>query len=179
MNEIVIGGGEDDNKHVNVEYYKDKDKNVITEEQSTLSSFTEYTYNEQLAGVNKLYLNYDYGTLDNLSRYIQREINRKISGYKHQDIKKGIYDNVLLINVEDVLEKLVASKLKCLYCRCQLTIIYKYVREETQWTLDRIDNDLCHSSINTLVSCLKCNLKRRNINKDKFLFTRNLNIKKI
>lgn len=139
------------------------------------------THKEQLHAINKLYLNYDDTTYRNNpdNKNIQKEITRKINGYKHQDIKKGIYDELLLINMEDILEKMVSSKLKCLYCKTPVTIIYKYVREDCQWTLDRIDNDLCHSSANTIVSCLKCNLKRRNINKDKFLFTRNLNIKKL
>lgn len=173
-----IDNNNNTSKHV--EYYKN-----IKKEERKISGlpFVEYTHNEQLAMINKLYLNYviseDTKGIVSLSICIQREINRKISGYKHQDIKKKIYDELLLITMEDILEKLVASKLKCLYCKCLVNIIYKCVREESQWTLDRIDNDLCHSSDNTIVACLKCNLKRRNIDKDKFLFTRNLNIKKL
>ena len=154
-------------------------KNASNEERKVInSSFIEYSYTEQLEMINKLYLGCNDAS-SNLSICIKREINRKISGYKHQDIKNEIYNEKELINMEDVLEKLVASKLKCLYCKCSVNIIYKCVREETQWTLDRIDNDLCHSSSNTIISCLKCNLKRRNINKEKFLFTKSLRIKKI
>ena len=40
------------------------------------------------------------------------------------------------------------------------------VRDEQQWTLDRIDNDKCHSDENTVISCLKCNLQRRVKNSD-------------
>lgn len=155
-------------------------KNAINEERkifNSSSSFIEYSYIEQLEMINKLYLGFNDTT--NISLSIKRELNRKISGYKHQDIKNEIYNETELINIEDVLEKLVGSKLKCLYCKCNVNIIYKCVREETQWTLDRIDNDLCHSSSNTIISCLKCNLKRRNINKEKFLFTKRLKIKKM
>ena len=159
----------------NVEYYK-KEKE---DRKGIHLPSTEYSYKEQVDMINKLYLNCASSNTSDLSLCIQREINRKISGYKHQDIKKEIHDSDLLINMDDILEKMVASKLKCLYCKCSVTIIYKCVREESQWTLDRIDNELCHSSTNTIISCLKCNLKRRNINKDKFLFTRNLCIKKI
>lgn len=185
MTNNVDNNNECDNKNKNtsknVEYYK----NINKEERKGLGlTFVEYTHKEQLATINKLYLNncvlpsINSNNID-ISICIQREINRKISGYKHQDIKKEIYDELSLINMEDILEKMVASKLKCLYCKCLVNIIYKCVREESQWTLDRIDNDSCHSSDNTIVACLKCNLKRRNINKDKFLFTRNLNIKKL
>jgi len=142
----------------------------------------EYTYAHQLAMINQLYLNYTNNPKKrqtDISFCIKKEINKKINGYKHQDIKKGIYNDSLLINMEDILEKMVASKLKCFYCKCNVNILYKFVREESQWTLDRIDNDLCHSSDNTIISCLKCNLNRRNTNKEKFLFTRNLKIKKL
>jgi hypothetical protein len=178
----------ENNTSKNVQYRKSINNE---ERKSNNSSFTDYTYNEQLEMINKLYLNYEtilktrstnkenHDNNTNLSLAIQREINKKISGYKQQDIKNEIYEKELLINIEDILEKMVASKLKCLYCKCIVNIIYKCVREETQWTLDRVDNDLCHSSSNTIVSCLKCNLKRRNINKEKFLFTRNLKIKKM
>ena len=52
------------------------------------------------------------------------------------------------------------------------------MREPKQWTLDRIDNDKCHSKDNTVIACLKCNLDRRVTNIDKFKFTKQLNIMK-
>ena len=57
-------------------------------------------------------------------------------------------------------------------------LIYENVRQMNQWTLDRIDNNFGHNKNNLVISCLECNLKRRNIDKDKFLFTKRLNIKK-
>ena len=48
-----------------------------------------------------------------------------------------------------------------------------------QWTLDRIDNERPHTKDNILISCLECNLKRRRMDKDKFEFTKKLNIVKI
>jgi len=48
-----------------------------------------------------------------------------------------------------------------------------------QWTLDRIDNDMGHNNNNTVISCLGCNLQRRTTNQDKFLFTKQLKLKKI
>ena len=77
-----------------------------------------------------------------------------------------------------MVQKLVESKLKCYYCKSEMTLIYEKVRQMNQWTLDRIDNSLGHNGDNVLISCLECNLKRRNTSKDKFLFTKQLNIKK-
>ena len=129
----------------------------------------------QLPLINKLYLD---STQDfSYKKELLREIDKKIASYKSQDINKNKYgeDN---INQEQTIEKLVASKLKCYYCKCNMLIFYNKVRDMEQWTLDRIDNDLNHSAENVIVSCLRCNLQRRCQNKDKFLFTKQLKIVK-
>ena len=36
-------------------------------------------------------------------------------------------------------------KLKCFYCKCNLSLLYQDVRQNDQWTLDRIDNTLGHN----------------------------------
>lgn len=132
-------------------------------------------HKKQLDMINNYYLN---ETCDN-EVMLKREIQKKINSYKSQDINKELYNDLLLISLNDVVEKLVASKLKCYYCSCDILILYKDVRDQNQWTLDRIDNDKCHSNANTLISCLKCNLQRRTRDMNKFLFTKKLKINKI
>ncbi len=107
------------------------------------------------------------------------ELIHKIQGYKGQDVKKAIHDQVTLIQIEDVLEKLVSSQLTCCYCAKPILVLYKNVREPMQWTLDRIDNDLGHTRENTCISCLKCNLQRRVMDAGKFTFTKKLKIQKV
>ena len=115
---------------------------------------------------------------DSMETHVKREIARKISGYKAQDVKKNTYDSLLLVNVTNVLEKLVVSKLRCHYCENIVKVLFICARDPKQWTLDRIDNDRCHSTNNTVVCCLKCNLDRRVQDVDKFTFTKQLRIKK-
>jgi hypothetical protein len=105
------------------------------------------------------------------------ELNHKIQGYKGQDLKKDI--QVQIINLEDVLAKLVGSQLTCGYCSKPIYVLYKNVRDPMQWTLDRIDNALGHTSDNTCIACLKCNLQRRVMNAEKFSFTKKLKIAKL
>jgi hypothetical protein len=107
------------------------------------------------------------------------ELNHKIQSYKDQDKKKELHDQATLINLEEVLEKLVGSQLTCCYCSKPISVLYKNVREPTQWTLDRIDNALSHTRENTCIACLKCNLQRRVIHFDKFTFTKKLKIQKL
>jgi hypothetical protein len=103
-----------------------------------------------------------------------REINNKINGYKQQDVCKNMLDVNNFVSLKDVIDKIYNSNLKCYYCSEQMLILYKYVKEKRQWTLDRINNDLGHTCNNVIVSCLECNLQRRRKTKDAFTFTKQL-----
>ena len=109
----------------------------------------------------------------------QSEIKTKLNCYKSQDLKKNIYDNQLFITYEQLIEKIKESELKCYYCKDFIYILYEIVRENKQWTLDRIDNHLGHNKDNIVISCLQCNLKRRDTNSKKFLFTKQLILNKV
>jgi len=132
------------------------------------------SYNEQLKMLNKLFID---GECEN-DKLLKREIIKKINSYKSQDIHKKIYNELLIISLSDTLEKLVCSRLNCYYCKEHVLLFYKNVRDPKQWTLDRINNDLCHSNENTLISCMHCNLQRRTRDFNKFLFTKQLKITK-
>ena len=121
--------------------------------------------------VNQLFLEQSFNG-DNTTK---KELHKKINSYKQQDIKK---DKNLdgLISYEELLEKLVLSKLKCYYCRKDVLLLYENTREQKQWTLDRLDNSLGHTKDNVVVCCLKCNLERRCLNDEKFLFTKQMRI---
>lgn len=108
----------------------------------------------------------------------KKSLEQKIAGYKSQDIKKQVYDKDTLVTLKDVIDKLLTSTLKCVYCKKTLKVLYRMVRDPLQWTLDRIDNDLSHNVSNTVISCLSCNLKRRTTNKEKFIFSQNIKIVK-
>jgi len=106
-------------------------------------------------------------------------LRAKINGYKQQDVARSLYDSTRLISLQDVIHKLEQSGLNCCYCDEAVKIMYRTVRDPKQWTLDRVDNDDCHSAANTVIACLGCNLKRRVTDKDKFEFTKRLVIKKV
>lgn len=111
-------------------------------------------------------------------KLMKQQLERKISNYKQQDINKNMYDSTNIINLKETLSKLIESNLLCYYCNKEMLVLYEIVRENYQWTLDRIDNSLGHNKNNVLISCLHCNLKRRKQGKDAFLFTKQLQIVK-
>ncbi len=137
----------------------------------------KYTdYYTQINSINTIYLDEE---LNKENKLIKKSIIKKIYNYKQQDIKKLIYNKSLFIKEDKVIQKLVESKLKCFYCNTQVSLVYSNVKEPTQWTLDRIDNYCGHNKNNVLIACLKCNLERGCIDKNKFEFTKKLQIKKV
>ena len=109
----------------------------------------------------------------------KREILKKINSYKQQDINKKRYIETEFITYQETLEKLISSDLRCYYCQQPMQILYENVREKCQWTLDRIDNDICHSKNNLVVSCLGCNLQKRRRESEAFRFMKQMKIEKI
>jgi hypothetical protein len=112
-------------------------------------------------------------------QFVISELDKKIGNYKLQDITKKRFNCHHFVNIHNVIEKLHASNVSCYYCKENVYILYEISREMKQWTLDRIDNNIGHNSDNIVISCLDCNLKRRLINKDSFLFTKQLKLTRI
>lgn len=106
----------------------------------------------------------------------KQQIDHKLSGYKHQDVKKNIYDKSKFINFTQAIELLHLCNMTCAYCNENVVVLYENVREPYQWSLDRIDNYLGHNHDNLMVACLKCNLKRRRTNMDAFMFTKQMKL---
>ena len=135
-----------------------------------------FTIEKQLTLLNELSLlssNNSYKSL------IASQIEKKMAGYRSQDVMKKRLDESKFITLNYVIEKLTESQLKCFYCSVELFLLYDIVREMKQWTVDRIDNSLGHNIDNIVISCLECNLKRRKTGQGAFLFTKNLSIVKM
>tara|TARA_B110000967_G_C18741214_1_gene487833 strand:- start:283 stop:798 length:516 start_codon:yes stop_codon:yes gene_type:complete len=128
----------------------------------------------QIELVNSLYLNITH----QIEKLGTDELKKKLRSYKVQDDKRSNYNEKLFVTSHGVLEQLVMCKLKCFYCECNLSLLYQDVRQNDQWTLDRIDNTLGHNYNNIVISCLKCNLKRRTMDMNTFKQYRVVNVKK-
>jgi hypothetical protein len=136
-----------------------------------------YEYDNQLNIIKLIYEN-NYKSYDDISKIIIQQINKKIYGYKQQDIIKKLLDEKNFIMINSVINKMIECNLKCYYCSNEMLILYDISREKKQWSVDRIDNDKGHNFDNYHLACLECNLKRRRRSDDKFLFTKQLKILK-
>ena len=152
---------------------KKNKKRVVTERWNLSEEYL--TYEKQLEMIHAIQDN-NFGFFDDTSKILLREIERKIYGYKQQDLEKNHYHIEQFIYLKDIIEKMIACEMKCYYCFDPMFLLYEKVRESKQWSVDRLDNDQGHNQDNFVLACLECNLKRRRRTADKFLFTKQLTI---
>ena len=154
--------------------YDKESKKRIESEKWTFSE-EHYKYENQLKMIQDISNNNFHYTND-VSKIAIQEINKKLYGYKQQDILKKRYDETIFLTFQSVINKIIECELKCRYCTKEMNVLYDISREMTQWSVDRINNDLGHNIGNFHLACLDCNLKRRRRTDEKFLFTKQLNI---
>ena len=155
-------------------------KQIIINKKPDKKKDTENINNDMLkelnnvSTVNKMFLNEEFEN----KNIIKSNVMKKRSSYRTQDVNKDrLKDD--FITYDEIIEKLVISKLKCSYCKENVLILYENKRDYKQWTLDRIDNSCGHNNDNIVIACLECNLKRRRMNMDRFKFSKEcVNIKK-
>jgi hypothetical protein len=134
----------------------------------------ELNFDKQLFLLNEIYNK--VGENNKEKDIIVKEIINKINSYKQQDLLKKHFDENKFITYDILVEKIIEENMKCYYCSCEMFILYENVRELSQWTVDRIDNTIGHNKDNFVLSCLNCNIKRRNRSSAKFLFSQQMNI---
>ena len=127
-------------------------------------------YDTQLLYLQKLHKDVAFDE----KKYFIQALKHKLDSYKQQDKKKTYDDYDNFITLENIIEKLVVCNMKCYYCNNKTLILFKNLRDDYQWTLDRLNNYDEHSNANTIICCLKCNLQRRRKNSEKFKFTKQL-----
>ena len=115
---------------------------------------------------------------DKKIHFLREQIRQKIHNYHAQDMKKQLYNPENFITLEFILEKLKDCNLDCFYCREPVFIWYEIAREPKQWTVERIDNKIGHDIGNIEIACLSCNLKRRCMYHERYVFTKQMKIVK-
>jgi len=103
---------------------------------------------------------------------IIEHIKRKLYSYKNQDQIKNKYCAEEFVDILRVFELLVLCNMECHYCKKKVMLLYEYIREPLQWSLDRIDNSIGHTSNNLFIACLTCNLRRRCIKPERYELTK-------
>ena len=163
---------------------KEKEKRKVTNRKQWDFCENELTNEKQLEYITNMYnqVNEIVETqeiderIQHIQNVIQNQIKTKIHGYHQQDIKKNLYDKDHFITFNRVIELLYTCKNTCYYCREPVLILYEYVRDDKQWSVERRDNSYGHNCDNIEIACLRCNVCRKTMNEERYLFTKQLNI---
>jgi hypothetical protein len=152
----------------------------ITPEKLVRKATTKWRFeNKNLDFMETLYTLQKKEDLLEVHDEIRRQIQYKINSYKGQDVKKGLFLESDFVNYDYVLNLLIEKQLKCFYCRENVLLLYNFVRDNKQWTLERIDNNIGHNRGNVEIACLICNLRRRTMYHERYVFTKQLNVVKM
>ena len=119
---------------------------------------------EQISFANKLYLGEDFPH----NEFVLRELRSKLAAYKSQDKRNSVFDASHFVTMERLSEVLVASRLRCCHCMAFVPLLYDKPNDRRQWTLDRVSNEQGHNEMNVKVSCLGCNIKRGDMEIERF-----------
>jgi hypothetical protein len=156
---------------------KEKQKRIITETKKWDFCQSDLLYENQWSLIMQLY-NKNITNREHCD-VIRQQIHRKIYGYRAQDIEKGLLDESKFIDEEHVLSAMIECKNMCFYCKREVDVLYEFVREPNQWSLDRLNNDFGHNKDNVVISCLRCNLRRKTMHHERYVFTKQLVISKM
>jgi hypothetical protein len=111
-----------------------------------------------------------------LEHSIRQEIKGKLSSHKSYDQSRSMAEP--LATDTEILHKMLLQKERCFYCHRLFHVLYQDRFDPFQWSIDRIDNSNGHTNMNTVITCLRCNLRRRTREAGDFYRDRNLTIVK-
>ena len=179
--------GKKENKKIEME--KERKKRVVTETNQWIK--TELTSEQELEVLQQIKTMYDsenheiknHEKKNNTSEssnitLVLQQLKYKIGGYRNQDIEKNKYCEEKFVSMKHILELLISCNNNCYYCKKPTKILYDFVREPQQWTLDRMDNEFGHNYDNVSIACLQCNLRRKTMYHERYLFTKQMIITK-
>jgi hypothetical protein len=157
-----------------VEEKKTPKKRIITNTTKWKANEKDITFENQQRYIRELYE--EKIEQKDICAIILQQIKQKINGYHNQDVIKKLLEKDKFVDINRVLELLHKSESICYYCKKEVLVLYENVREMTQWSLDRLDNSQGHNKDNVVIACLSCNLHRKTMYHERFVFTKQLNL---
>lgn len=134
---------------------------------------TDFSFENQIDNIRKI--NENVTPTPHIDIYVS-EIKNKLNGYRSQDIIKKIYDIEQFVDFKTTIDLLLQSNLNCFYCQEKVEVLYEPSRTPKQWTLERLDNTFGHNKDNLVIACLHCNLHRKTMYHERYVFTKQMGI---
>jgi hypothetical protein len=171
---IHLGGDPPTQQQHIVKTSKERTKRIITETKRWDFTAEELEYANQLKILYTFHSSFPPNANDHTQMTVCSQIKVKLRSYKEQDIKKNIYDPSKFITFNYIIAKMKECELMCYYCHQPTNILYEYVREPKQWTVERLDNTYGHNCDNVEIACLTCNVRRKTTFFEKYIHTKKL-----
>jgi len=148
---------------------KPKKKRVVTHSKNWVLAI------EELENLETMNIESMIETEENkLKKMILQQIKSKISGYAGQDKEKKLFCSEKFVTLNNVIHLMKSCNMICYYCKEETQLMYEYVREPKQWTLERLDNTFGHNNDNVVISCLSCNLRRKTMASERYVKTKEM-----
>ena len=109
-------------------YDKENKKRVETEKWTF--SEEHYKYENQLNMIQDISKN-NFNHVDEVSKIAIQQINKKLNGYKHQDVIKKHLNEKDFLTFESIINKMIECELKCRYCKKGIAWQYPLVEIAT------------------------------------------------
>jgi len=176
MEKHIILNNTGSSKNININ--KNITKRLITNNERWNFGVHDFSFENQLKIIEQIrdFVINDNIKLSNTLLFVLQLLKNKIYGYYYQDMKKNKYNSDVFVSLKYILETLLQCNMECFYCNQKVQIIYENVREPKQWSLERIDNEYGHNNTNVVIACLHCNLKRKTMYHERYLFTKQMKI---
>jgi hypothetical protein len=88
-------------------------------------------------------------------------LRRKLYEYRKQDRENGCHNRKTAISAEETVQLVAKANGKCAHCKRVVSFVKNGAMRGDGFSLDRKNNEIGHTRENCVVSCLKCNVKRR------------------
>jgi hypothetical protein len=157
---------------------KEKIKRIITNTEQWCFEECDLTNEKQLEYINQIVEGKINVENQKSCDVIIKQLKRKIVGYRSQDVVNKKLNRETLVDLETVLKLLYKCENKCYYCQNSCLVLYEYVRDRKQWSLERKDNSIGHNKGNLDIACLECNVRRKTMNQERYVFTKQMSIVK-
>ena len=124
---------------------------------------TSYNFSKEMEIIKNIQLLFkDKEEIHDFLYIFIQEIDRKIYICRQQDLIKNILNPEKFITINYIIDKLVEFNMKCYYCECEMFILYKNIKEQSQWTINKTNIYNGYNKDNIVLSCLECNIKNKN-----------------
>jgi hypothetical protein len=91
------------------------------------------------------------------------KFRKMINDSKKEDIKRDRFNESEFVDIDYLVKVFEIQGGKCIYCDCELSLIFTLSNIKNKISLQRINNDYGHNKMNSVFCCSCCNYSRKEL----------------